>query len=70
MGHRKSVSIVSMGGGVGGGVGEELGEGHAGRLSRFNRGHARATSLQMASFPPERGGTRSGMLFTFTPAPL
>lgn len=60
-GHRKSVSIVSIGSVGAGPAGEELGESHAGRLSRFNRGHGRASSLQMASFPPELSGAQSGM---------
>lgn len=62
-GHRKSVSIVSLGGGVG----EGEWEGHAERLSRFNRGHGRASSLQIASFPAELGGTQSGMFVRFLP---
>lgn len=57
-GHRKSVSIVSIGGAT---AGEDAGDSHAGRLSRFNRGHGRASSLQISSFSPEQGGTQSGM---------
>lgn len=64
-GHRKSVSIVSLGGG-GQGAGEDW-ESHAGRLSRFNRGHGRASSLQIASFPSELGGAQSGMLSGSSP---
>lgn len=67
MGHRKSVSIVSIGGGT---VGEDVGDSHAGRLSRFNRGHGRASSLQIASFPPEIGGTQSGMFNRGSMPPL
>lgn len=63
-GHRKSVSIVSIGSGT---VGEDVGDSHAGRLSRFNRGHGRASSLQITSFPPELGGTQSGTLSVFHP---
>jgi len=66
-GHRRSVSIVSIGSATSAGDGQRPSTAGSSKSQRPNRGHVRASSLQIASRGALANGSRSGDYSSYSP---